>query len=394
MYSVRTGAGFSNSRFLRALLALGHGPRTIVSPVATAPDNPDYDAAWHDGLARRLAEAGAALAPVDNGSGGAVRYGGVGHWREGSRAAAELVAAARPALVVSFDTPFVDLVPRLAGLDGVRHVHVPRSTGLVHDPGNEERLALERAALGALDPSTRVGAISRYMERHLVADYGVPEESVVWLGSGVLLEDFRPFRGDAVAAALARVGLAPDEPFLLSFGRAEPYKGFDTLLEALALLGAAAPPLVLVAAQVDRRPEFLARLRDLIARHGLDVRLETGFDRELPHLLQQAPSLLAVVVPSRREPFGLVPTEVLANPHTRAVVVAARAGGLEEQLDDGETGFLFAPGDPADAAAALARASALSGEERARHLARVAARRGELDLTAKVERFLAKLSVW
>lgn len=62
-----------------------------------------------------------------------------------------------------------------------------------------------------------------------------------------------------------------------------------------------------------------------------------------------------VVVPSRYEPFGLVALEAMA---AGAPVIASRAGGLAEIVEDGRSGLLVAPGDVRQFAAAIARLAA------------------------------------
>ena len=57
-------------------------------------------------------------------------------------------------------------------------------------------------------------------------------------------------------------------------------------------------------------------------------------------------------MPSRDEPFGLVALEACA---LERPVVAARVGGLAEQILEGETGLLVPPGDVDALRAALER---------------------------------------
>ena len=57
-----------------------------------------------------------------------------------------------------------------------------------------------------------------------------------------------------------------------------------------------------------------------------------------------------LVVPSREEPFGTVLAEAMA---VGTPVVATRVGGLPEVVEDGETGVLVEPGDPAALAAGV-----------------------------------------
>jgi glycosyltransferase involved in cell wall biosynthesis len=81
------------------------------------------------------------------------------------------------------------------------------------------------------------------------------------------------------------------------------------------------------------------------------------------------PALDVLVLPSRQEPFGTVLAEAM---NAGTPVVATRVGGLAEVVDDGVTGRLVEPGDPAALAAAVAdvlvhrEAMGAAGRERAK----------------------------
>ncbi len=82
---------------------------------------------------------------------------------------------------------------------------------------------------------------------------------------------------------------------------------------------------------------------------------------------------LAVVVPSRGEGFGMVALE--ASERGRPVIASA-VGGLPEIVEDGVTGLVVPPDDPAALAAAILalargphRAAAMGAAARARALA-------------------------
>jgi glycosyltransferase involved in cell wall biosynthesis len=94
---------------------------------------------------------------------------------------------------------------------------------------------------------------------------------------------------------------------------------------------------------------------------------------ELPALLAQT-SVLAL--PTLREPFGLALLDGMA---CGVPVVASRVEAVPEIVDEGETGLLVAPGDPAALADALVEL--LRDPERAR----VMGRRGRASVA---ERFL------
>jgi glycosyltransferase involved in cell wall biosynthesis len=85
----------------------------------------------------------------------------------------------------------------------------------------------------------------------------------------------------------------------------------------------------------------------------------------------------AVVVPSRREGYGMVAREAMA--HGRPVV-ATSVGGLADAVEDGVTGILVPPGDPVPLRAALER---LLGNARLRGTLGRAAREQALALMSR-----------
>ena len=132
-------------------------------------------------------------------------------------------------------------------------------------------------------------------------------ERITVLGAGVS----RALRAEPAAAAIERTRAKFTLPaeFVLSLATLEPRKGLDTALDAYALLGADAPPLVVAgpAGWGGIEPDALARERGLTADQ---VRtLGRVSDEELAVLLRDATVL---IMPSRAEGFGLPVAEALA----------------------------------------------------------------------------------
>lgn len=141
------------------------------------------------------------------------------------------------------------------------------------------------------------------------------------------------------AEPIADVGDLPDEPFVLQVGDVVHDKGVGVLLDAHARL-AERPPLVLVGRVGADAPEQSADVRVLGPRSHAFVR--EAWRRSL---FGTMPSLC----------LDASPTVTLEAMAAGKPVVASAVGGLLDQVDDGTTGLLVAPGDAAALSAAMAR---------------------------------------
>ena len=156
-----------------------------------------------------------------------------------------------------------------------------------------------------------------------------------------------------------------------------PTKGQDLLVEALADVADLAWTCLLVGPLV-RDPGHVAAVRALLARHGLAGRVRLTGPRTGPDLDAAYAAADLLVVPSRRESYGMVVTEALA----RGIpVLAAAVDGVPDTLGcaaDGRVpGLLVPPGDVAALTVALRR---WLGDPDLRETTRSAARERRADL--------------
>jgi glycosyltransferase involved in cell wall biosynthesis len=98
---------------------------------------------------------------------------------------------------------------------------------------------------------------------------------------------------------------------------------------------------VLVGAALFGEDAYAAKLREWVARHGLQPRVHfVGFQHDIPGWMAAMDVIVHTSVAP--EPFGRVVVEgMLAG----KPVIAARAGGVTEIIDDHVTGLLTPPGD-------------------------------------------------
>jgi glycogen synthase len=231
---------------------------------------------------------------------------------------------------------------------------------LVMNPqGMEEHRArgLKRLALARLRALSREAA--RRADRVVATDeatrddvprlLGVEPARVVVLPNGVDLDGIARLT-PADPAGLVRAtwpALDGASPVLLSVGRLEPYKGFGDVLSALLRLHTAGRlparwAWVLVGGGRGPSPEVPAALAAHVHRAG-------RVDDPALHALYARADVF--VHATRFEGSSLVTLEAMAH---GLPVVATRAGGIPDKVEDGVSGSLVPPGDVAALAEAMA----------------------------------------
>jgi hypothetical protein len=374
--SFGTGAGSANRAFLTALTQLiGPGVRLVILPVRLVPASAEYSPAWHAEMRALIEAADGEVFPVDNGTGGLVRFGDVAAFQRASASAArvireEVLPRANQLLIVAFDTPFYGLSGQLPAPARPAVVAVVRSTAALHAPGDSDRVSWDQEGLHATAAAGGwIAAISAHMRQHLAEGYEIPGSTLIDLPDGVTASEWQH-------AAPPDMSLLPPRAragFIFAMGRAQPYKGFDDLVDALTLLQSRQVPVphaVIAAVTEDAEPSAYQRhLARRIASGQLDCTLITRFAPGLRTLLLH-PALAAVIVPSRAEPFGRIPLEAFVA--GAAPVVATTAGGLAELVIEGRTGYTAEPEDSRSLAAAIYRA--LSADTATRSRLRVGGR--------------------
>jgi len=140
----------------------------------------------------------------------------------------------------------------------------------------------------------------------------------------------------------------PHENMVLSVGALTPKKGFDFLVESLALVPERWRPALVIVSNYQE-PDERVYLEQLAESRDVDLRLleAISFD-ELVRLYNSAAHVVYAPI---LEPFGLVPLEAMA---CGKPVVAVCEGGVRESVVDGETGFLV-DRQPAQFAAVVQR---------------------------------------
>lgn len=264
------------------------------------------------------------------------------------------------------------IVPEAERLQLAVLVHLPLGDETGLEPGLALELdAREREVLRAVPA---VIATSDWAVRRLVSHHGLAPERVHVATPGA----------DIAPLASGTDGVSR----LLCVAAVTPRKGQHRLIEALA--GAQDLPWSCVCVGgITQDPEYVAHLRMLIKKYGLQDRLHLAGPRAGAELDASYAAADLMVLTSYAETYGMAVTEALA----RGIpVLATDVGGVAEAVgrapDGGVPGILVPPEDPAALAAEL---RGWFGEADVRRRLKAAARRrrAALDGWATTARSLA-----
>jgi glycosyltransferase involved in cell wall biosynthesis len=255
--------------------------------------------------------------------------------------------------------------------------------------------ALKRKYNSVMAKGERVIAISKFIGGHLHQIYGAPAAKIRIIHRGVNLERFDPAKVSAerVAALASDWRLEEGFPVVMLPGRLTRWKGQVMFIEAIAKMARRDLRCLLVGGD-QGRTEYRRELENLVNSRGLGeiVRIVDHCD-DMP----AAYMLTDVVVSASTDPeaFGriLVEAQAMGRP-----VVASDHGGARETVIEGETGWLFPPGDVEALAATLGKVLGMSRETRSAlaekanaNVARNFSKQGMCDKTLDVYREVLEL---
>ncbi|MCX6953249.1 MAG: glycosyltransferase [Verrucomicrobia bacterium] len=196
-------------------------------------------------------------------------------------------------------------------------------------------------------PDAIIAHTDRVAEQ-LVVEFGVDPAKITTISIG--LNEEMPATTLSVSAARKQLGLPPDGPIALFFGKVEPYKGVDLLAEAWGLVRT--PDARVVVAGWCPDEGYAKTIRAAIARSPQSATMEwrEGFvpNEDVAAWLQACD---AVVMPYRNIYQSGV---VFLCLRFGMPIVATRVGSLHDYID-ADSGVLTETNDPAGIAQALDR---------------------------------------
>jgi glycosyltransferase involved in cell wall biosynthesis len=197
-------------------------------------------------------------------------------------------------------------------------------------------------------------------------DFARGDAKFVTIHNGVDLDEFRA--GESPAGLLDRCGCRPGEIVIGCYGRVEPMKGQDCLIEAAGKVMARQRDVRLLLCGELTDEGYREHCEGIIRRHGIADRVRfMGHRSDVAEILSAADIAVLPSLSGEAFPRAVIEAMAVGRP-----VVATDVGGTREAIVEGVTGFVVPPGD----AEALAdRIGRLAGSEAMRAAMGQAARR-------------------
>ncbi|HEU0165356.1 MAG TPA: glycosyltransferase [Thermomicrobiales bacterium] len=229
--------------------------------------------------------------------------------------------------------------------------HMKNAVAATADRETPLRMEIERKLLDLADGIVAANPDER---TDLISRMHTPIDKVCTVPPGV---DLRIFQPGSRADARRQLGIGLDEKIVVSVGRVDPIKGFDTLLHAMQQLKAHRQPgtLILAGGDLDEAGNPAHTLAGIAAQaEMLGVRDRVRFVGSQSHeqLATFYRAADVVAVPSRYESFGLVAIEAMAS---GTPVVASNVGGLRFTVENDRSGYLVPHSDPTALADAMTK---------------------------------------
>lgn len=207
----------------------------------------------------------------------------------------------------------------------------------------------------------KVIAVSNFVKKHLMDEYGVPEEKIVVIHRGADIGLFNPDKitQDKIQTFLTTHDIPLDKPIVSLVGRLTRMKGQSVMLEAVRQMKHKEITILLVGGNPkgDYDKELQEELADLPDETIVKIFAVPG--KEMP--LVYAASDIFVQPSLIPESFGRSIAEAQS---MKRVVIAAAHGGACELIEDKKTGFLTPVGDAKELAKMIDKVLDITPEER------------------------------
>ncbi len=178
----------------------------------------------------------------------------------------------------------------------------------------------------------KIIVMSNVLKEQVLRNYGVPEEKIEVVYSGVNCEEFKPENKKLYGNNMRKkFGIEENDIVLFFMGNPFSRKGLEYAIRALPLIK---EKRVKILVSGNDNPE---RYKELAKKLGVHekIRWNIGLTNEINKFFATGDIF---VLPTLYEPFGLVITDAMAS---GLPVVVSRRAGAAELIEDGKSGLLL-----------------------------------------------------
>lgn len=190
------------------------------------------------------------------------------------------------------------------------------------------------------------------MKEQLVGEYEVPQNNITVIPHGIM--SMVPISDLSRLDARKQLGIQMDKKVILFFGHIKPYKGLDSIIDALPEIKENIKEIfVLVAGGINERSHYWSQINDKINSYGVknEILYNISYipDEDIEMYFKSADLL---VLPYK----NIFQSGVLfLGLHFGIPMVATDVGSFNEYIIEEKTGFLCEPENPKDLARAVCR---------------------------------------
>lgn len=244
------------------------------------------------------------------------------------------------------DTPFGYACTLIKESNNMKTIWIPHSTGKVYDIDSSiqtkddyqiNRVLFEQKIIKKINESKNkyVASTGMFIYNHLIEDYNLNKDKNKLLINGEILDTPNEYI-DTKEMKEELDKLNGISKIILAFGRAEEYKNLDSTFRLGNKIGAS--PIVITQTYFDNQPIIKKYIKEKEKNSGI---LLVNKDFFLPqYILRNFNGTIIMLLPSKREFFGLIINEIRKLDRENILIVANNKGRLKEQITDGIDGLI------------------------------------------------------
>lgn len=290
---------------------------------------------------------------ISNGSNGLQNFGNIENWQTLTMNTAKFINNQNlndydKIITIYNDVPFTCLANYLDKSEKHIKIWIPHSSAKIHNEDEfmksnskeyKQRLELEENAVNYINSNENcfLAYISDFMKEHFVCEYKLNSEKLLPLLNGEIFDEEEILKDISTNIIENFRKIENCESIIISFGRAEKYKNH----EATMLLGRELGVQPVVVPHGYFKGQSIMNDYEKLAQETNAMLFIDAPYEFVTYILKNYLGKIIVLVPSIKEPMGLIVNEIRKLNKENILIIANNIPGLREQIYDGVDGLLI-----------------------------------------------------